>query len=72
MQNKKLFVNHLGQTTEHPLLLEIDHAKGIYIYDKNGKRYIDMISGIDERSLGHGHPNINEAQDKQIEKHLRL
>ncbi len=72
MQNKKLFVNHLGQTTEHPLLIEIDQAQGIYIYDKSGKRYIDMISGIAVSSLGHGHPRIKEALLKQIEKHLHV
>lgn len=72
MQNKKLFVSHLGQTTEHPLLIEIDQAQGIYIYDKSGKRYIDMISGIAVSSLGHGHPRIKEALLKQIEKHLHV
>lgn len=72
MQNKKLFVSHLGQTTEHPLMIEIDQAQGIYIYDKSGKRYIDMISGIAVSSLGHGHPRIKEALLKQIEKHLHV
>ena len=72
MQNKKLFVNHLGQTTEHPLMIEIDQAQGIYIYDKSGKRYIDMISGIAVSSLGHGHPRIKEALLKQIDKHLHV
>lgn len=72
IQNKKLFVSHLGQTTEHPLMIEIDQAQGIYIYDKSGKRYIDMISGIAVSSLGHGHPRIKEALLKQIEKHLHV
>ena len=72
MHNKKVFVNHLGQTTTHPLLLEIDHAEGIYLYDKSGKRYMDMISGIAVSSLGHGHPKIKEALKKQIEKHLHV
>ena len=65
-------MSHLGQTTEHPLLIEIDQAQGIYIYDKSGKRYIDMISGIAVSSLGHGHPRIKEALLKQIEKHLHV
>lgn len=72
MKNKKLFLNHLGQTTTHPLLLEIDYAEGIYIFDKNGKRYMDMISGIAVSSLGHGHPKIKKALQKQIEKHLHV
>lgn len=72
MDNKKLFVKHLGQTTRHPLLLEIDYADGIYIFDKNGKRYMDMISGIAVSSLGHGHPKIKQALQKQIDKHLHV
>ena len=72
MQNKKLFMDHLGQTTVHPLLLEIDYAEGIYLYDKSGKRYMDMISGIAVSSLGHGHPKIKQALQKQIEKHLHV
>jgi acetylornithine/succinyldiaminopimelate/putrescine aminotransferase len=72
MENKKLFVNHLGQTTAHPLLLEIDYAEGIYIYDKSGKSYMDMISGIAVSSLGHGHPRIKQVLNKQIEKHLHV
>lgn len=72
MENKKLFVNHLGQTTTHPLLLEIDYAEGIYIYDKRGRRYMDMISGIAVSSLGHGHPRIKQVLNKQIEKHLHV
>jgi acetylornithine/succinyldiaminopimelate/putrescine aminotransferase len=72
MENKKLFVNHLGQTTAHPLLLEIDYAEGIYIYDKSGKSYMDMISGIAVSSLGHGHPRIKKVLNKQIEKHLHV
>ena len=71
MQNKKLFMDHLGQTTVHPLLLEIDYAEGIYLYDKSGKRYMDMISGIAVSSLGHGHPKIKQALQKQIEKQAR-
>ena len=35
MKQKKEFLEHLGQTTEHPLLLEVESAEGIYIKDKN-------------------------------------
>lgn len=72
MDHKKIFLNHLGQTTTHPLLIEIDHAEGIYLFDKKGKKYMDMIAGIAVSSLGHGNQRIKEALKKQIDKHLHV
>jgi acetylornithine/succinyldiaminopimelate/putrescine aminotransferase len=72
MEQKKEFLKHLGQTTEHPLLLEVESADGIYIKDKNGRQYMDMISGIAVSSLGHGHPRIKRALQNQIDKHLHV
>lgn len=43
------------------MLLEVSHAEGVYIYDVNGKRYIDMNSGISVSSLGHCHPAVTKA-----------
>jgi len=72
MKQKEDFLKHLAQTTEHPILLEIDSAKGIYIKGKDGKAYMDMISGIAVNSLGHGNSRINEALKRQIDKHLHV
>lgn len=72
MNRKINFVNHLGQTTEHPLLIDVDRAEGVYIFDKEGKAYMDMISGIAVSSLGHGHPKIKKALKEQIDKHLHV
>tara|TARA_B110000285_G_scaffold43053_1_gene47841 strand:+ start:17264 stop:18451 length:1188 start_codon:yes stop_codon:yes gene_type:complete len=72
MDNQKIFLDHLGQTTTHPLLIEVDHADGIYIFDKKGKKYMDMIAGIAVSSLGHGNQRIKDALKKQIDKHLHV
>ena len=72
MDHQKIFLNHLGQTTTHPLLIEIDHAEGIYLFDKKGKKYMDMIAGIAVSSLGHGNQRIKDALKKQIDKHLHV
>ena len=37
MNKKELFFKNQSQITKNPIGLEISHAKGIYIYDKNGK-----------------------------------
>lgn len=46
----------------------IDHGKGLYLYDKNGKEYIDIISSWWCNLLGHCNPKINEAIVAQIGK----
>ena len=66
------FINLLGQTSPYPLLLEIDRAEGLFLYDKQGNAYADLISGIAVSSLGHGHPAIKQAIIKQVERHLHV
>jgi acetylornithine/succinyldiaminopimelate/putrescine aminotransferase len=52
--------------------LEIDHAKGIYLFDKKGKKYIDLVSGVSVSNVGHCHPKVIEAINRQIEKYMHL
>jgi len=40
----------------YPLVL--DRGKGVYVYDPNGRRYLDLLSGIGVNALGHAHPRI--------------
>ena len=46
----------------------IDHAKGSYLYDIHGKRYIDIISSWWCNLLGHCNPYISDAIKKQLDK----
>jgi taurine--2-oxoglutarate transaminase len=46
--------------------LNIERAKGVYIYDRNGKRYIDFSSQLMNVNIGHGHPKVTEAVTKQM------
>lgn len=66
------FKNHLAQTTPYPFGIKVDRAEGSYIYDKDGKKYLDFISGIAVSSLGHSHPRIKAALKKQIDRHLHV
>lgn len=70
--NRELFLQHQAQTTRFPLLLEFERAEGIYLYDKNNKPYIDLISGISVSSLGHGNKQVNQALKNQIDKYMHL
>lgn len=66
------FYQHLAQTTPFPFGIKVSHAKGSYIYDIEGKSYLDLISGIGVSALGHGNEKIKEAIKKQVDKHLHV
>jgi acetylornithine/succinyldiaminopimelate/putrescine aminotransferase len=70
--NQSTFYNHLAQTTGHPIGLEVDRADGIYIFDKDGKAYMDMISGISVNNIGHSHPQVIGAIQEQLKKHMHV
>lgn len=72
MNNRQLFLQHLAQTTDFPLLIEIEKAEGIYLYDEKGKKYIDLISGIGVSNVGHRHPSVLNAIQAQLDKYLHL
>ena len=69
---RQLFLNHIAQTSDFPLMVEIEKAKGIYMYDKFGKKYMDLISGIGVSNLGHLHPAVVKAVKKQVDKYMYL
>jgi acetylornithine/succinyldiaminopimelate/putrescine aminotransferase len=70
ISNRQLFLRHLAQTSDAPLALEIERAEGLYLYDTEGTKYIDLISGISVSNLGHRHPNVMRAIAEQSEKYL--
>lgn len=67
---RQLFLSHVAQTSELPLMLEVDRAEGMYIYDRSGKRYLDMNSGISVSSMGHCHPEVVKAVQEQVGRHM--
>ncbi|MEM9391053.1 MAG: aspartate aminotransferase family protein [Bacteroidota bacterium] len=67
-----IFLKNIAQTTEHPFMLEIASAEGIYLYGADGREYIDMISGIAVSNLGHRHPKVIQAVKDQLDKHLHV
>lgn len=72
LTNRQLFLQHVGQTSPSPVGLEIERAEGIYLYGTDGRRYIDMVSGVSVCNLGHNHPKIVEAVKAQAEKYMHL
>ena len=72
MSRTSRFLNLQGQTNPFPYLIDVASARGIYIYDKTGKAYMDMISGVSVSNVGHGHPRILKAIHEQTDKHLHV
>jgi acetylornithine aminotransferase len=48
-----------------PLAIEFSHGEGPWLYDANGERYLDAVSGVAVCSLGHAHPAVAEALCEQ-------
>ena len=72
MDNRSLFLRYLAQTSPEPIGLEMVSAKGVYQYDTAGKKYLDFISGFSVANIGHGHPKVIEAVQKQAEQYMHL
>ena len=72
LTNRQLFLQHLGQTSVTPLMLEITRAEGIYMFGPGGKKYIDLISGVSVSNTGHCHQKVTEAVKNQVDLYMHL
>ena len=72
ISNRQLFLNHVAQTSPAPIGIEMVKADGIYLYDIEGKKYIDAISGFSVANIGHSHPKVVEAVQKQAAQYMHL
>lgn len=72
MDSQEIFLNHVAQTSPFPLIIDVDYAEGSYIFDKNGKKYYDLISGIAVTNIGHRHPKVVKAIKDQVDKYLHV
>lgn len=58
----------LGAHNYKPLPIVIEKAEGVWVYDPEGNRYMDMLSAYSALNQGHRHPKIIEALIKQSER----
>jgi acetylornithine/N-succinyldiaminopimelate aminotransferase len=72
MNQRQLFLNHIGQTSEAPLALEIVKAAGCKMWDASGKEYIDLIAGISVCNVGHCHPRVVQAVQQQAATYMHI
>jgi 4-aminobutyrate aminotransferase-like enzyme len=72
MNQRELFLRHVAQTSPAPLALEIVKAEGSKMWDKNGREYIDLISGISVCNIGHRNPRVVEAIKQQLDAYMHV
>lgn len=70
MSVRKLYLDHVAQTSEISMCLEVSRAEGMYIYGIEGKKYLDFNSGISVSSLGHCYPEVVDAVQSQVATYM--
>lgn len=65
MEPSRDFVFHINWQRTFPV---IDYAEGVYLYDKDGKRYLDAAGGVHVSSIGHGVAEVVQAMAEQARK----
>jgi len=69
---RKAFLQHLAQTSPNPMALHVVKAEGNYLFDENGKRYLDLIAGISVCNVGHQHPSVVSAVIEQAKAYMHV
>ena len=66
------FLRFQAKTTPKPLGLVVKKARGSYITDDQGKKYLDFVAGVSACSLGHRHPAVIGAVKRQLKRYLHV
>lgn len=69
---RELYFRHLGLPSSSPMAIEADHAENIYVFDRKGKRYTDLVSGVSVSNVGHRHPAVLDAIRRQLDRYMHL
>lgn len=72
ISQKEDFLKYQAPTSPYPMLLEVSHAKGNYIFTTDGKKYLDFVAGVSACTLGHCHPKVVKAIQKQCETYMHV
>lgn len=71
--NKQEYIDTAEQELLHTynrFSLVLDHGEGVYLYDTDGKQYLDFAAGIAVCALGYGNKDYNDALKAQVDKLL--
>lgn len=71
MENKEAIIKEAEESVLHTYnryQVVLDHGDGVYLYDAEGKKYLDFAAGIAVQALGYHYPGYDEALKAQIDK----
>jgi acetylornithine/succinyldiaminopimelate/putrescine aminotransferase len=66
------FKKYQAQTSPEPLGIEVQSAKGSYIYDTKGKAYLDFVAGVSANVIGHQPQTLIDAVNEQLHKYMHV
>ncbi len=69
---RQQFLEHVAQTSPSPMLVEVAHASGSYLYTPEGERYIDLVAGVSVSNVGHCNPAVVEAVQRQAARYMHV
>ena len=69
---RKQFLEHVGQTSPSPMLIEVARAEGSFFYTPEGKRYFDLVAGVSVSNVGHANPEVVKAVQQQAADYMHV
>ena len=69
---RKQFLEHIGQTSPSPMMVEVARAEGSFFYTPEGKRYFDLVAGVSVSNVGHANPDVVLAVQKQAADYMHV
>ena len=72
-RHQHLFKRYIAQASNFPpFIVDVAKGEGVYIWNQEGKRYIDFISSICVNNVGHRNPVVLKALEEQMQKYLHI
>ena len=69
---RKQFLEHIGQTSPSPMMVEVARAEGSFFYTPEGKRYFDLVAGVSVSNVGHANPYVVHAVQQQAADYMHV
>lgn len=69
---RKQFLEHVGQTSPAPMLIEVARAEGSFFYTPEGKRYFDLVAGVSVSNVGHANSAVVKAVQQQASDYMHV
>lgn len=69
---RKQFLEHVGQTSPSPMLIEVARAEGSFFYTPEGKRYFDLVAGVSVSNVGHANSEVVRAVQEQAANYMHV